>query len=466
MLATRQLDSVIATVFKEFSLTHNRQETYQALQAQAQALPAVAETLQTLASHLATMGTQLGDKLLSNQNLFHEATEKRYNELATAVGKSLCESLAASGEAAGESIRPVLAEALAEINATARNSHEQFLSSAQSQLLSFENEFRTTSSTLLQAFGASSASWAEQSLTLQTSISQSMTESTRELTDSSRTMAATLLEEIGSLVQSNEQLVAARQVSETAWLKNQNIQMGQLTAALSSGLGELRDQEERAQADAAKRMAELESSVASHLTRLGAGLEEPMTRLIQTASETPRAAAEVIGQLRSEISNNIARDNTLLAERQRAMTDLHSLASCWQQAANEQREAVANLVTSSASTLQEISTRFGDHLSGEAARIAEASAEVAGSASELSSVGEAFGVAVNLFHTANDTLIDHLSRIEVSMERSTARSDEQMAYYVAQAREIIDQSMLSHKEILADLAQAPKKGRSLAAEAG
>ena len=190
-----------------------------------------------------------------------------------------------------------------------------------------------------------------------------------------------------------------------------------------------------------------------------------MTRLIQTASETPRAAAEVIGHLRAEINNNIERDNTLLAERQRVMTDLNALASSWQLAANEQREAVENLVTSSASTLQEISTRFGDHLTGEASRISEASAEVAGSANELSSVGEAFGVAVNLFHNANETLMDHLSRIEQSMERSTARSDEQMAYYVAQAREIIDQSMLSHKEILADMDQPPNKARSLAAEA-
>ena len=37
-----------------------------------------------------------------------------------------------------------------------------------------------------------------------------------------------------------------------------------------------------------------------------------MTRLIETASETPRAAAEVIGKLREEVSNNLERDNTLL----------------------------------------------------------------------------------------------------------------------------------------------------------
>jgi hypothetical protein len=48
-------------------------------------------------------------------------------------------------------------------------------------------------------------------------------------------------------------------------------------------------------------------------------------------------------------------------------------------------------------------------------------------------------------------MIEHLTRIEESMERSGTRSDEQMAYYVAQAREIIDQSMLSQKDIIEDM---------------
>ena len=37
------------------------------------------------------------------------------------------------------------------------------------------------------------------------------------------------------------------------------------------------------------------------------------------------------------------------------------------------------------------------------------------------------------------------------MDSSTSRSDEQMGYYVAQAREIIDQSMLSQRELFEEL---------------
>ena len=40
---------------------------------------------------------------------------------------------------------------------------------------------------------------------------------------------------------------------------------------------------------------------------------------------------------------------------------------------------------------------------------------------------------------------------------STARSDEQLAYYVAQAREIIDLSLLSQKQIVDELQQLAGK---------
>jgi hypothetical protein len=43
------------------------------------------------------------------------------------------------------------------------------------------------------------------------------------------------------------------------------------------------------------------------------------------------------------------------------------------------------------------------------------------------------------------------------------RSDEQLAYYVAQAREIIDLSLMSQKEIFEELRQLPGK-QALSAE--
>jgi hypothetical protein len=240
--------------------------------------------------------------------------------------------------------------------------------------------------------------------------------------------------------------------------------MEQLTAVLKDELETLRNDEEQRGEAAVNRLAQLEATVAAQLASLGKELEEPMARLIATASETPRAAAEVIDHLRREISNNIERDNGLLEERQRIMAELDTLAASLLQATNGQREAVESLVNTSAGIFKELGSQFDGHIDTEVSKLsaiaenlagsaAEIADNFAGSAIEMSSLGEAFTLAVNLFNESNSALVDNLSRIEQSLDKSAARSDEQLAYYVAQAREIIDHSMLSQKEIFDELRQ-------------
>ena len=190
-----------------------------------------------------------------------------------------------------------------------------------------------------------------------------------------------------------------------------------------------------------------------------------MTRLIQTASETPRAAAEVIGQLRHEISNNIERDNSLLEERGRLMAELTTLSQALEQASAGQREAIEGLVKSSSEMLQNVGAQFTDHVGTELSKMTAVADTFAGSASQMSSLGDAFGIAIQLFNDSNSSLIDNLSRIEAAMDNSTARSDEQMGYYVAQAREIIDQSMLSQRELFEEMRQLGEAREPTPAEA-
>ena len=47
--------------------------------------------------------------------------------------------------------------------------------------------------------------------------------------------------------------------------------------------------------------------------------------------------------------------------------------------------------------------------------------------------------------------MERLQGIEAALEKSLARSDEQLAYYVAQAKEVIDLSMLSQKQIIEEV---------------
>jgi hypothetical protein len=179
-----------------------------------------------------------------------------------------------------------------------------------------------------------------------------------------------------------------------------------LTQTLKLELVTLRDAEALRGQAAVDRLANLESTVVIHLATLGKALEEPMTRLIQTASETPRAAAEVISQLRHEISNNIERDNGLLEDRGRIMEELNTLSTTLVEASTGQCAAVETLVNSSASLLQNISAQFTDHVGTEIAKLTTISDHFSGTATEMSSLGEAFNLAVQLFSESNNKLIE------------------------------------------------------------
>jgi len=89
---------------------------------------------------------------------------------------------------------------------------------------------------------------------------------------------------------------------------------------------------------------------------------------------------------------------------------------------------------------------------------------VAVAATEVASLGEAFASAVTVFGQNNNELVERLQAIEGALDRSLARSDEQLAYYVAQAREVVDLSMLAQRQIMADLQQLGASRAAVAEE--
>jgi DNA anti-recombination protein RmuC len=174
-------------------------------------------------------------------------------------------------------------------------------------------------------------------------------------------------------------------------------------------------------------------------------------RLVQAASEAPKAAAEVVAELRQKLSDSMVRDTAMLQERSRLLETLETLLDAVNHASTEQRTAVDALVSTSADLLERVGTRFTDHVELQTGKLGAVAAQVTGSAVEVASLGEAFGSAVQMFGESNDKLVAHLQRIETALDKSLARSDEQLAYYVAQAREVVDLSVMSQKQIVEDL---------------
>ncbi|MFQ3323776.1 MAG: hypothetical protein ACI90U_001599 [Pseudomonadales bacterium] len=522
MNATRLLDTKIGTVLRHFSLVYNRQQTYNAMQAQAAALPNVAQQLEKVAASLAQMGEKLSAQLTNNQNDFHQQVQSAYTALAASVDKSLTESLAESGRQVGESIKPLVVETMAEISKEAKNSQQHLTATAKQQLQAMSESLGKTSSEVATAWQdglaaqqhANSALVSELSDVSKTTISaieqsaQSQQQLQQQSIEKMNSVATQQLEEVAKTISNELKEVSSAQQASMAgatasfgvlsaelgeqfkqttktigdelrdistaqqasiagstasfgvlsnelseqWQKTGN-KMDQLVSTLGKELSTLRDDEDKRASAALERLESLETTFASHISNLGKELEEPMTRLIQTASETPKAAAEVIEKLRVEISNNIERDNDLLAERKEMMEQLAILSTSLDAASAQQRDAVEQLVTTSTTMLSEIGTQFSGHVDGELNKISEVADQFAGSAIELSSLGESFGTAVQLYNESNTQLVEHLNRIEQSMDKANTRSEEQMGYYVAQAREIIDHSLLSQKEVFEKMRQ-------------
>lgn len=538
MLAAQLLDTRIATVLRRFSLAHQRQETFRALQLQSRALPEVVDALQTMMTKMETMNQQLGEqlsqRLLGNQENFHNSIEGVYTDLANAVDKSLRESLSQGAHAAGERFKPVIEAAMDGIAHEAKRMHERVADRVEKQfdavsarfgdtaagvsetwtaalrsheqanagvvadvgrsLQAFSETFQQHSVALVANVGEAYAtlqidqtvrdkerqqSWTEsleataaalthtlqqtgaQTLLQQREICNTLSLTAQGITENAETSARNTIAETTRLIACAEDLMRSRIQSEAQWLEQHRGCMDQLASLLRVELGALRDQEAARGKAAVERLGQqhdaLQAALTGHLTTLGIALEAPITRLIETASEAPRAAAEVIGQLRREISVSVARDNELLEERSRIMETLNALLRAINHASAEQRAVIDSLVASSAAALNASASAFSDNVAAEGSRLSDIAAHVTSSAVDVSSLAESFGFAVQAFNEANEKLITSLQRIEGAMDKSMSRSDEQLAYYVAQAREIIDLSMMSQKEMVEELRQLPVK---------
>ena len=305
----------------------------------------------------------------------------------------------------------------------------------------------------------------EQAHAQQQNICSTLNQTAQVITEQAQASAHSTLVEVTRLMAASEALIGARVASEADWLQQNSERMDQLTTLLRVELGGLREDEAVRGNAAVDRLGELQTALTGHLTTLGTALEDPITRLIHTAAEAPRAAAEVIGELRQQMSYSVSRDNELLEERSRILETLNALLESINRASLEQRVVIDSLVASSAVALQQAGRQFSDNMGLEAAKLSDTAAYVKSSAVDVASLSDAFGFAVNSFNDANEKLIFNLQKIEGGLDKSMTRSDEQLAYYVAQAREIIDLSTLSQKEIFEELRQLAGRQALLAEEA-
>ena len=538
LVAVRALDNAIAHELRGHTPAQQREDTHRALVAQAQALPLIADRLQAMLDGLERRTEQLHGQLSSQQQAFHQEAGAAYEALARSVSTSLQDSLSASARAAGDTLRPIVTQAMQDIAEEARRQHQDQIAATERQLQALTAGWQAANDHAAQAWasalgdhrqaqtqmlgdlratlndhaqaqaqqatqqlqslldgqtqaqsrlegemqerlaawtaslqGAAAqlvSSWQDastQSLAQHQAVCQALESAASQIAQRATDQVTQTLNGAQALLTQSESLVRERMATEQTWLSAQAERMDQLAHVWRAELQALRDQEAAHGHAAMDRLDALQTAVAGHLAALGASLEAPMTRMLQTASEVPQAAAGVIAQLKQEMTRLSERDNVTLAERTRMLEQLDGLLRSVQDTTTRQRATVDALVQSATEVLQQAGQRFNDALGAQAGKVDDVAAHVTASAVELAALGEAFHQGVTLFGATSDKLADSLQRIEVAIGQSMARSDEQLAYYVAQAREVIDLSITSQQGIVEDLRRLHNKPAAVAAGA-
>ena len=446
--AAQALDSQIAGRLRPFSLAHQREATLTALQAQAGAMPALLGQVHAMMTMAEQRSDDLNQRLLASQDRFHGQVEHRYAELAASVDRSLRDALTESARLAGATIAPAVQATLAGIARESASFQASMVETVQAQLDGLAARFDHSLSTL-----------GEQTRLLHEGLSDSATRQLAGAAERFGSTAATLvLDWRATLAQAESAAHSQDQQRQVAWAASQ----GAIAASLQAGWQQAGAQALGQQQAICQTLQETALAMQAQARDQARGTVAEVSRLIDIAAQAPQAAAELVGQLRQQLSDSLARDNDMLDERGRIMA---TLLATLHQASTEQRQAIDALVAASASQLQQAGARFGDLVQAETGKITAASAQVTGSAVEVASLGEAFGSAVAVFGDSNQALMLHLQRIEAALDKSTTRSDEQLAYYVAQAREIIDLSVGAQKQIVDELQQLAGRRAPLLGEA-
>jgi hypothetical protein len=495
------LDVKIATTLRIYSQAHQREEAFKLLQQQTEVMPALIDRLQTMMASIERHSQETSERQRASQEAFHASTGEIYAKLASSVEQSLKESVTESARAASAAFQPVMESTMAGLARETASLHDTVTHAVKQQLEGLSSAFETSTTTVADIW---KSAVAEQQRSNQ-ALAHNIRDSQERFAETFEQRSVTLLDGVATRLDTTAGNVAdawndalAKQgaaheglamrneqalVAASATFEEHASSLVRVVQASHEGLQaklQARDEErlstwvdsltamvstlnihwEQAGENVASRQQEICDTLARTAgdiaTQTQAHASETIaeiSRLVDAASEAPKAAAEVVAELRQKLSDSMVRDTAMLDERSRLLATLETLLDAVNHASTEQRVAVDALVTTSADLLERVSTRFTDHIEAETGKLEVVGAQVSGSAIEVASLGEAFSTGVQLFGQSNDALMERLQVIATALDNSLARSDEQLAYYVAQAREVVDLSMLSQKQIIEEMQQ-------------
>ena len=425
LAVSRLLDTQAGLLFPGHSPLYYRQEMLQQAREHTRQLPAVAEHMAALVAQVDNSTERLHARLLDDQQGLQQKLLELHSGLMTHVGQSLRESFADSGRQAGESLAPVLQEAMrtltADVQATQIALRDSAVVQAKSLAAVHEQAAQSVQNTQAVVTAQAAAVAAQDSL---------RAELAKTVSDSRALLGAQSSEASALLQQLSERFVSQQQQLEAQWLG------------------------ERAQFDGRQlaRHESLSATVQAALTQaLTANAKLTADTLGPVVASSMAALDSAVAHVRDEAAAALQRDQTLLASQRELVAELGSVTRGLADDSAQYRSTLERFSEHTSGLLQSTAAGFAASVEQGADRLAEVSEQFAAGAIELATLGDAMGGAVAQFDAVSAHLSSTLQGVAQGMQEAAGRSDEQLAYYVAQAREVIDHSALAQQKLLDQL---------------
>ncbi|WP_155944633.1 DUF802 domain-containing protein [Pseudoxanthomonas sp. Root630] len=499
VLVAQRLDDEIATSLHVHSQSFQRETSFRLLQQQAALMPELVERLQAMVASIEQQNTDAAAQQSARQESFHARTEAAQAQLSATLVASMQAGVEGSARAVGAALQPAMESTLAGLarettalqqtvatavqqqldalatgfgaataaaattwdDALARqqHAHDALAARLQGDAERHATQFDQRSNAWLDAASGQLAHTAAtladgwtQALALQAATADGIaarnTDALAAAGADFRTQATALVQAVDASHATLQQTLAAQDEARlAAWAA----QLATMSATLRGDWEHTAGEAARLQQEICDALARSASDITTQAQTHAQQTIAEISQLVQVASEAPRAAADMVAELRQKLSDSMVRDTALLEERTQMMGTLQTLLDAVNHASTEQRTAIDALVATSADLLERVGTRFTDHVQAETGKLEHVAAQVAAGATEVAGLGDALGSVVERFGQTNDALLERLQAIEGALERSLVRSDEQLAYYVAQAREVVDLSLSAQRQITVDL---------------
>ncbi|MEE2959207.1 MAG: hypothetical protein VYA34_00575 [Myxococcota bacterium] len=259
--------------------------------------------------------------------------------------------------------------------------------------------------------------------------------------------------EIRTLVVESKGMIETLAQSCDEMDKRRGEYLGELVQTSETGL-------ERLSEAVGESLAKSSHVYAGELKSLSVNIQEEGNRHIQMVQDATRELNEVSQSFAAFLEEQRKKTDvwhnscgSVLEGLEGARYDIKVLAE-------SQGETIVSLVEESKRQLNKLTEASEEELHGTRKEMTESASLIATSGIELNALSEMFGGSVEHFRESNAQLLEGISRLEQTLMKVGEQSDEKFSIYVEQAREMLDRSMLSQKEIFEHLRELSPRSSS------